>query len=115
MTSGQTTSKRNRRNKLKKRYAKAREDAQLAGLIPTTPGGAVRDERVDPRSQGCQQLPQLVRQALKNDWNTPDEAKPAVHRGVWNEAADASQVLPDYAEVISFQPSVFSFPGQRIC
>lgn len=42
---------RNRRQKVKARYTKAREDAQLEGIIPTSPEGAVRDERVDPASQ----------------------------------------------------------------
>ena len=42
------------------------------------PEGAVRDERVDPRTQGCQQLPALVRQALREGWNVPDSAKPGI-------------------------------------
>jgi len=74
----QTTSRRNRNKKIKASYAKAREDAQLAGVIPTEPVGAVRDERVDPRTQGCQQLPARVREALRQNWSTPDEAKPGV-------------------------------------
>lgn len=67
----------NRKKKIKARYAKAREEAQLAGLIPTEPGGAVRDERthsIDP----VDGLPGLVRQALRESWKTPDSAKPAV-------------------------------------
>lgn len=67
----------NRKKKLKKRYASAREDAQLAGLIPTTPDGAVRNERsssVDPLDG----LPELVRQALRENWATPAHAKPAI-------------------------------------
>ena len=40
--SGHPTSKaRRRRQKLKRRYARLREDAQLLGLIPTVPSGAV--------------------------------------------------------------------------
>jgi hypothetical protein len=31
--------KRKRRQRCKERYAKAREDAQLAGIIPTVPEG----------------------------------------------------------------------------
>ncbi len=70
--------KRNTRQELKKRYAKLREDAQLAGVIPTTTEGALREERVDPRLQGCQQLPAIVREALKENWSTPDSAKPGI-------------------------------------
>lgn len=57
---------------------RTREHAQLEGLIPTTPEGAVRDERVDPRTQGSAILPDLVRQALRESWATPDIAKPAI-------------------------------------
>lgn len=73
-----TSSRRNRKQKIKEIYAKAREDAQLAGIIPTTPEGAVRNECVDPRLQGCQQLPALIRQALREDWSTPAAAKPGI-------------------------------------
>lgn len=72
-----TTSRRNKRQKTKAKYAKAREEAQLEGIIPTTPEGAVRDERshsVDP----LEGLPAMVRQALKEKWATPDQAKPAI-------------------------------------
>jgi len=61
-----------------KRYQKDREDLQLRGRVPTVPEGAVRDERVDPRTQGSQPLPQLVLQALKEDWSTPGAAKPKI-------------------------------------
>lgn len=73
-----TTSRRAQKQKLRDRYAHAREDAQLAGLIPTTPEVALRPEYVDPRLQGCQQLPALVLRALHESWATPDEAKPAI-------------------------------------
>jgi hypothetical protein len=57
---------------------KAREDAQLHGLIDATPEGAVRDERVDPATQGVQALPALDRTAVRRGWATPDEKKPKV-------------------------------------
>lgn len=72
------STRRAKRQDLKERYAKVREDAQVAGLIVTTPEGAVRDERVDPRLQGCQQLPDIVRQSLRENWSTPDAAKPGI-------------------------------------
>jgi hypothetical protein len=68
--------KRKRRQRIKKCYAKAREDAQLSGVIPTVPEGAVRDERApgapDPP------LPHLVLAALRQGWATPDAAKAKV-------------------------------------
>lgn len=70
--------RRAKRQQLKERYAKVREDAQLADLIPTTPEGAVRNEKVDPTLQGSAILPDLVRQALRESWATPHEAKPAI-------------------------------------
>lgn len=71
-----TTSRRNRRQKVKERYAKYREEAQLLGLIPTTPEGALRQEAVDPASQGPDPtLPGAVVQALKEGWKVPEEKK----------------------------------------
>ncbi len=66
--------RRRRKQKLKKKYMATREDAQLADLIPTTPEGAIRDER----SSGVAVLPECVKQALKESWATPDSAKPAI-------------------------------------
>jgi hypothetical protein len=68
--------KRKRRQRCKEVYAKAREDAQLAGLIPTVPEGAVRNE-VAPVAPDPP-LPHLVRAAIKNNWATPDSAKPGI-------------------------------------
>jgi hypothetical protein len=67
---------RNQRQKLKARYMTAREDAQRFGLIPTTPEGAVRDERVDPATQGEQAHPALTRTAVRRGWAVPDAKKP---------------------------------------
>ena len=78
MASKPTSKRRSDRQKLKARYAKVREDAQLADLIHTEPAGAVRDERVNPALQGSAILPDLVREALRNNWATPDIAKPAI-------------------------------------
>ena len=68
--------KRKRRQRCKERYAKAREDAQLSGIIPTVPEGAVRNE-VAPIAPDPP-LPHLVRAAIKNNWATPDCNKPAI-------------------------------------
>jgi hypothetical protein len=65
-----------RRQKVRKRYAKAREDAQLLGLIPTTPDGALKPEVVDPATQSEQGFPALVCAAIRNGWEVPDENKP---------------------------------------
>jgi hypothetical protein len=76
MGSHPTSKARRRRQKLKRKYARLREDAQLAGIIETTPETAVRDERApvapDPP------LPHLVRAAIKNNWPTPDCNKPDI-------------------------------------
>lgn len=73
-----TSRNRNQSQKVKARYAKAREDAQRYGLIEMTSEGAVRDERVDPATQGEQALPALDRLAVRRGWATPDEKKPQV-------------------------------------
>ncbi len=66
----------NRKNKVKARYAKAREEAQLAEVIPTTPDGAVRDERVPLSAQSGPPLTGIIIQAIRNGWATSDEIKP---------------------------------------
>ena len=69
--------RRKTRQKVKERYAKAREDAQALGVIATTPEGAVRDERVDPASQDEQRFPGLDRLAIRNSdgWGVNDHVK----------------------------------------
>ena len=69
---------RKRKQRVAKRYTKAREDAQLAGVIPTLPVEAVRNERVDPATQGAQPLPGPVREALSKGWSTPEHKKPQI-------------------------------------
>lgn len=66
------------RQRAKAKYAKAREKAQQLGIIETTPDGAVRDERVDPSTQGEQTFPVLDRQAVRKGWAVPEERKPAL-------------------------------------
>jgi hypothetical protein len=68
--------KRKRRQRCKERYAKLREDAQLSGIIPTVPEGAVRNE-IAPAAP-APPLPHLVRAAIKNNWTTPDCNKPGI-------------------------------------
>ncbi len=68
-----TNSRKNRKQKIKKTYAKAREDAQLAGVIPTEPVGAVRNEVVT--TSGPPQTG-LIKEALKKGWAVPEETKP---------------------------------------
>lgn len=79
MASHPTNGRRNRRQKIKAGYAKMREDAQLAGVIETTPEGAVRSEVVDPASQGSQALPDIAMMAIEGDrkgtWKVPDSEK----------------------------------------
>lgn len=78
MSSHPTSKARRKRQRLKQKYAGLREDCQLSDIVDTTPEGAVRDERVDTRTQGCQQLPTLIRQALREGWAVPEAAKPKV-------------------------------------
>jgi hypothetical protein len=61
---------------VKDRYAHAREDAQLTGLIPTTPEEALRPERVSPSSQSTQKFPGLIGMAIRHGWAVPDDRKP---------------------------------------
>jgi len=76
--SHRTTKARNRKQKLKATYGRVREEAQLQGIIPTTPEGAAKPERVNPAVQSEQQFPRLVAEAVRNGWATPDEHKPKI-------------------------------------
>lgn len=77
-----TSKATHRKKKIKARYSKAREEAQLAGVIPTTPDGAVRPEQVNPVLQGdgaSVLLPKLALQAIREGWATlPAEAAEVV-------------------------------------
>lgn len=69
---------RRKRQKLKARYSKAREDAQLHGLVETSPEGARWPEKVDSASQSEQRFPALIGQAIRRGWAVPDEKKPGL-------------------------------------
>ncbi len=75
-----TTKAGNRKKKIKETYAKAREEAQLAGVIYTTPDGAVRDEVVPASAQtnNSELLPALIATAIRNGWAVPDDRKPGL-------------------------------------
>lgn len=77
MPSRPTTGKRKSKQRTKEQYAKAREAAQLAGVIPTIPEGAVRDERVDPATQDEQRFPGLDRLAIREGkgWGVNEHIK----------------------------------------
>lgn len=75
MAAHATSKGRNKRSKVKRKYSKTREDAQLCGVIPTTPEGAVRDERVDPATQEEQDIPDIDRMAMSQGWSVPERAK----------------------------------------
>lgn len=99
-----TSSAKNRKKKIKKRYSSAREEAQLAGVIPTTPDGAVRDERtysVDP----LRGLPETVRQALKENWATPGTAKPAIIAALLRPFFNDTKVLDSDGKLVDIPAS----------
>src|SRR4051794_11339167 len=76
MSSHPTSKARRKRQKIKRVYARLREDCQLADILDMTPEGAVRDE-VAPVAPDPP-LPHLVRAAIKNNWPTPDCNKPDI-------------------------------------
>jgi hypothetical protein len=80
MSSHPTNRIRRRRQKVKARYMKAREEVQLADIIETTPAGAIRRESVDPATQEEPIFMALDRQAIRQDWNTPALEKRRVVR-----------------------------------
>ena len=60
----------------KQRYMELREELQLAGIIPTEPSGAIRDETVDSSTQGTPDTSAVTREAIRRGWAVPDAIKP---------------------------------------
>ena len=81
-----TSKARADKQRIKDRYAHAREDAQLAGLIPTTPEEALSNERSDTALQDAQRFPGLDRAAVRNatGWHITE----AVKRKIVENAAE---------------------------
>lgn len=96
-----TSKRRALRQKLKERYAKAREDAQLAGLIPTTPEEALKPEAVSPSVQSSQPMSELVAQAIKKGWAVEDGMKPHLVDEMVNIVMDPN--MPAKAKIAAFQ------------
>lgn len=94
--------KRKRRQRIRERYAKAREDAQLAGVIPTTPEGALRPERVRPSADPA--LPDVVRQGLREGWATPDAAKPDIVASLLRPLYEEMTVLDKDGCAVQIKP-----------
>lgn len=69
---------RKKKQRLRAAYSAIREEAQLAGVIPTTPEGGVRNEVVDPKTQSEQVFPSLVSGAIRRGWAVPEEKKPGL-------------------------------------
>jgi hypothetical protein len=88
---------RNKRQKLKATYSKVREDAQLYGIIPTTPEGAVHSEVVSLASQSEQSIPSIDRQAITKGWEVPEHAKQKVIQRLLEPffQEPKKEVLPD--------------------
>lgn len=99
-----TTSRRNERQKLKEKYAKTREDAQLAGIIPTTPEGALKSERT-PSRDPLDGLPELVKKALRENWSTPDEAKKAIVASLLYPFFNETEIIDANGNVVNVRPS----------
>lgn len=98
-----TTSRRNRRKKVIATFSKAREAAQLEGVLPTEPAGAVRDEVVPPHLQDEQRFPGLDRVAIRNDgkgWSVPEHVK--------------RKVIETAAEVVFERKTYFNSDGVEV-
>lgn len=70
-----TNKRRNERQEIKRKYSHSREDAQLLGIIPTTPEGAIKSEVVDPATQEDLPDPVLIKRAIRAGWAVPEDRK----------------------------------------
>src|SRR3954465_3171126 len=78
MSSHPTSKARRKRQKIKRKYARLREDCQLADIIDTNPEGAVRDECVPATAQSEQPFPELIAQAIRKGWAVEEGKKPGL-------------------------------------
>lgn len=78
MSSNPTSKKRAARQEARRKYAQARENAQIIGVLPTTPEGALKPEQVDPATQSEQAQPALIGEAIRRGWAVPEEKKPGL-------------------------------------
>lgn len=97
------SSRRLKRQNLMQRFSKLREDAQLAGLIQTTPAEAVKDERVKKEDQTEQPQPKLVEKAIRSGWAVPDEIKPELVKELVDIVTDDSEEASDKTKVAAFR------------
>lgn len=67
-------------------YSKAREEAQLLGMLPTTPEGALHNERVQNQSE--QDMTMLDRAAINQGWATPEGQRPMVIQRLLDKMMD---------------------------
>jgi hypothetical protein len=96
----QTSSSRKlQRQNLMRRFMKSREDAQLAGLIETTPKEAIGkiDERVKHDD------PKLIETAIKSGWAVPEEIKPELIQEMVAIVTDDTEEVSDKTKVAAFR------------
>lgn len=96
----QTSSSRKlQKQNLMRRFMRAREDAQLAGLIRTEPKEAIGkiDERVKHDD------PKLIERAIKQGWAVPDEIKPELVAELTAIVTDDSEEASDKTKVAAFR------------
>lgn len=103
-STGQTgqsrSSRRLKRQNLIQRFNKLREEAQLQGLIPTEPVGAIRDERVKTADQP---QPKLIETAIRQGWAVPEEVKPELVAELTAIVTDDSEEVSDKTKVAAFR------------
>lgn len=95
--------RRKAKHDARRRQQLDRENAQLAGDVPTLPAGALRPEAVDPRAQadgGASQLPKLIQQAVRQGWATPEVRKPDLVDELMRMLGDPD--VPDKVKVAAF-------------
>ncbi len=94
--------KRDGKQAVKERYQKAREDAQLVGLLDTVPEGALHEERVNPATQTVPGFPSLERRAFREEWDVPHEYPPQVIDGQYRIAVSEEARPKDRTEAAKF-------------
>ncbi len=95
--------RRKKLQRMKMRYMELRDELEQAGEIPVEPAGATRDERVPTAPDPL--LPEVVRQAVREGWATPEPAKQHIIKQLLEPFYNDVTVMNEAGEVVQVPAS----------
>lgn len=95
--------KRRKLQRMKQRYMELRDELETLGEIPVEPAGSIRDEKVPTAPDPL--LPEVVRQAVKEGWATPEPAKQHIVKTLLEPFYNDITTMNEDGEVVQVPPS----------